>query len=662
VLSRTKLVNGVPWTVMVFVWGTKTTTTYSPLGQVASTTTSTANGGYSMTEKYTYTAGLLTHIDVTDSLSGAAPIVAADAVYDQASRLVSVRYSNGTTGSVQYGANEIPSVSTWTEAGGTPWTSSNDYSPAGRIMSSTVARAGAQSKFDYTYDTSARLASAALATDQASPAKAWQYTYDANSNRTRQVIDGAATIDYAYNKADQLTSLTGDPRLAGNVTYDSLGSITAIGPLQMTYDVNGNVAAIADSVAKSSVAYTRDANQSVIAKTTTTDGKASTIRYSASGLLLNADSQPIMQLVSLPGGASVQRAIAPAPGTAASQTWLYPSINGNTMFTTDGTGVSANAAPTLYDPFGQQLTGASTSPAGLPGLDLGWQGASGRQTEALSVPVTLMGARLYLPGLGRFTQVDPKVGGSANNYDYASQDPINGVDADGSAAWWKWVSAVAACIVISVVSAGATLALNASILAAGFSTVAATTLSLTAGAVVGAAGSVAAYAAQTAIVGSQWSWNDFAMAAIIGGLAGAYSGLAGMNNVGKTVLSGSLSAAKADGQIGLWKFAKALPGQIWNTGFGGTIKSTVAKYIVDPVQGSASLISLSGSRAFSAAANSAAKTLTCSALLSAAFKGVASAPGAVGGPIEGYHLEFKAGGFVVGTGATTLLGRFVCGG
>ncbi|MSW21577.1 MAG: hypothetical protein F2873_11850, partial [Actinobacteria bacterium] len=109
--------------------------------------------------------------------------------------------------------------------------------------------------------------------------------------------------------------------------------------------------------------------------------------------------------------------------------WSYSNIAGSVTATANAAG-ARTAGPLLYDPYGNPLTGYPDNQTGL--LDNAWYGSAERQTQHQTGlnPAVDMGARQYLPRIGRFTETDPIEAGVDNDYGYPA-DPINQTDLTG---------------------------------------------------------------------------------------------------------------------------------------------------------------------------------------------------------------------------------------
>jgi RHS repeat-associated protein len=188
-------------------------------------------------------------------------------------------------------------------------------------------------------------------------------------------------------------------------------------------------AAVAWASGKSpKIAYKRDATDRITERTVNARVVAR-YSYTASGdtsdLTLDGSNNVIEATLALPGGALYT-------WRSATPVWSYANTHGDIVVTANTAGVKQG--PTrAYDPYGQSLTTTAEVDNSAGEFDYGWLGEHQRPLEHQSgaIPVIEMGARQYDPYLGRFIEVDPIEGGSANDYDYAGADPVNSQDLDG---------------------------------------------------------------------------------------------------------------------------------------------------------------------------------------------------------------------------------------
>jgi YD repeat-containing protein len=328
--------------------------------------------------------------------------------YDAAGELASVSYpANATSGSLSRDpAGRLVGLAWRRPDGAALATDTVTRSQSGRVTSDTVDGGAASS---FSYDGPGRLVGATvgghtLAYGFASSGGCGPLAgAGRNTNRTTLTDNGAATT-YCYDAADRLASSS--DAAVGTPAYDGHGNAARLGTQSLTYDgADRHVQTVLDAGA--TVRYVRDATDRIIERRV---NGATVARYGYSG---PGDSPSTSSYGAL--SLSVQRDVALVGGVLWSKggpsgdVWSYPNVHGDVMATANTTG--AKVGPTFtYDPFGRALAGLpDNSPENL---DYAWLGSHQRPLEHEGSVATIeMGARPYVPSLGRFLPVCSRGGG-----------------------------------------------------------------------------------------------------------------------------------------------------------------------------------------------------------------------------------------------------------
>ncbi|WP_018640491.1 DNRLRE domain-containing protein [Parafrankia elaeagni] len=407
-----------------------TSTTYDIDGQI-----STVNDGKG-TYTYVYDTatehrGLVTSLGVG---AGTAPSTFT-ATYNGDGDLTSQTYPNGLVATTRINNSGEPTSLTYAKSG-TPWlTFSQASSVHGQVRIDSTPPAG---KF-LGYDPAGRLTSVIDAVSYGGPriCTTRTYTYDTDSNRTALTSypDAGGQPDagncststtpqvysHTYDQADRITD-TG-------YTYDLFGRTTTVpaadaGGTAVTVGYHVNDLVASQTSGSTTRTYTLDPARR--SRSWTEGSTTSTNHYTTA----TGDSPA---WIGVTGGIWTRNITGMIGGLVATQdntgavTLQLANLHGDIVATVeDNTAATAIATYAESSEFGVPYF-ATTAYARY-----GWLGSEQRSHDALG-GMTLMGVRMYNPYSGRFLSIDPFLGGNANPYDYAHQDPYNKFDLNGLA-------------------------------------------------------------------------------------------------------------------------------------------------------------------------------------------------------------------------------------
>jgi RHS repeat-associated protein len=411
--------------------GNTSKTTYDLLGRPITTN----DGKGTQTRTYDPTSGLLTKLE--DSAAGT-----FTASFDADGNMVAEGLPNGLVAESIYDeAGQVTDLS-YNKTACSEECLWLDFDADRSINGQILNQKSLSSRQEYSYDKAGRLIQT---NDWDAPeggiCTTRQYKFDGgteaenlagkNSNRLKMVTrssglpgacatSGGSETKYSYDAADRL--------IGEGITYDDFGRITSLPGVWAGFNKALTTSYFSTDMVASQMQ----------------DGVTNTFQLDAS----------LRQRQRTQGGGLEGVEVFHYAGGSDTPAWTQLGTKWSRNIGGIGGGVSAiqdSSSETLLqltNLHGDVVAAATLSPSatkpvatfehdefGVPKLgaaqQFGWLGSKGRRTEFAS-GVIQMGARSYVPTLGRFLTPDPVFGGSANAYEYAGQDPVNGLDLTGT--------------------------------------------------------------------------------------------------------------------------------------------------------------------------------------------------------------------------------------
>ncbi|WP_329365019.1 LamG-like jellyroll fold domain-containing protein [Streptomyces sp. NBC_01483] len=391
--------------------------------------------------------------------------------YDDRGLLLS---TSGPSGTSSFAYDGDGAMTSRTDASGT---STYGYDTAGRLKTVNDGATGSamtysyntdnnvkqvdygtgKSKRDFSYDALERLTSDKLTSPTGKVLSSIGYGWDDNDNlasKTTTGVAGASTNTYAYDWANRLTSWNNGTtteaygydasgnrtRVGGDTyTYDARNRLTSDGHNAYAYTARGTLKSTTDEggtqtllkadafnrvINEGDRTYTYDGLDRVLKAKDETGAEIYSFRYSGAGNDVASD-----------GMASYSRDVDGSlvgVKTAVSSALALTDMHDDVVAQFTGSG-EALAGSATYTPFGK--VSATSGMQGSLGYQSGW-------TDPETAKVN-MAARWYSPETGSFSSRDT-VGNdplpasvNANQYAYANQNPMTGVDPTGH--WFNFV-------------------------------------------------------------------------------------------------------------------------------------------------------------------------------------------------------------------------------